>query len=200
MPDISLTDFVDFVIKSGTPKLTKIRAIKNRPDYEPALDFWKQLREGIQRFHRAGAGDKTQLDDIVNSLQNPRKSSRYFAAVSGYKKFLGRRNIRWFTPPTGDWSYGDLSVKVNPELGLRIEGDRHLVKLYFKDEAPTKNRLEIVSEMMKLALSAKTPQGTKMAVLDVSKAKLYTQTVTIPQLAVLLEGEAAAFLRMWESV
>ena len=74
------------------------------------------------------------------------------------------------------------------------------MKLYFKDEAPTKNRLEIVSEMMKIALSAKTPQGTKMAVLDVSKGKLYTQTVTIAQLAVLLEGEAAAFLRIWESV
>ena len=88
----------------------------------------------------------------------------------------------------------------NPELGLRIEGDRHLVKLYFKDEAPTKNRLEIVSEMMEIVLSAKAPQGTKMAVLDVSKGKLYTQTVTIPQLVVLLEGEAAAFLRSWESV
>lgn len=74
------------------------------------------------------------------------------------------------------------------------------MKLYFKDEAPTKNRLETVSEMMEIVLSAKTPQDTKMAVLDVSKGKLYTQTVTIPQLAVLLEGEAAAFLRIWESV
>ena len=54
--------------------------------------------------------------------------------------------------------------------------------------------------MMEIVLSAKTPQDTKMAVLDVSKGKLYTQTVAIPQLAVLLEGEAAAFLRIWESV
>ena len=69
-----------------------------------------------------------------------------------------------------------------------------------RQAAPTKNRLEIVSEMMEIVLSAKAPQCTKMAVLDVSKGKLYTQTVTIPQLAVLLEGEAAAFLRIWESV
>jgi hypothetical protein len=39
-----------------------------------------------------------------------------------------------------------------------------------------------------------------MAVLDVAKGKLFTQTVAIPQLTVLLEGEAAAFLRMWKAV
>lgn len=200
MPEISLTDFVDFVIKSGTPKLTKVRAIKNRPDYEPAIDFWKQLREGLQAFHRTGGGDKAELDNIVSSLDNTRKIGRYSAAISGYKKFLGRKNIRWFRPPSDTWAFGDLAVKVNPELGLRIDGERHLVKLYFKDEAPTKNRLEVVSEMMRLVLSAKTAPNTKMAVLDVSKGKLYVQTIAIPQLGVLLEGEAAAFLRMWESV
>jgi len=136
----------------------------------------------------------------VDSLQNAKKTGRYSAAVRGYKKFLGRRNIKWFTPLADTWSYDDLSVKVNPELALRIDGERYLVKLYFKDEAPTKNRLEIVSEMMKIVLSGKSPQGTKMAVLDVSKGKLHTQSVTIPQITVLLEGEAAAFLRMWESI
>lgn len=54
--------------------------------------------------------------------------------------------------------------------------------------------------MMKTVLTTKASPATKMAVLDVSKGKLHTQTVTIPQLTVLLEGEAAAFLRMWESI
>ena len=200
MPDISLTDFVDFVIKSGTPKLTKVRAIKNRPEYEPAMDYWRQLREGIKDFHRAGGGDKSDLDDIVDTLQNSKKIARYTATIRGYKKFLGRKNIRWFTPATGDWSHDELCVKVNPELGLRIDGDRHLVKLYFKDDLLSKNRVEIVSKMMKIVLSGKAPQGTRMAVLDVSQGKLYTQTVAIPQLTVLLEGEAAAFLQIWESI
>ena len=200
MPDISLTDFVDFVIKSGTPKLTKVREIKNRPDYDPAWDYWKQLREGIQHFHRTGGKNRDSLDDILHSVQNPRKLGRYSAALKGYKRFLGRKNIRWFSPPGGVWCCDKLSVKVNPELGLRIEGDRHLVKLYFKNDAPTKNRLEIVSEMMKTVLAEKTDEGTTMAVLDVSNGKLHTQTVIIPQLSVLLQGEAAAFLSMWEAI
>jgi len=200
MPDISLTDFVDFVIKSGTPKLTKVREVKNRPEYEPALDYWKQLREGIRDFHRAGGKNKAELDDIVDSTENPKKVGRYSAAIKGYKRFLGRKYIRWVDPLSGNWLYDKLSVKVNPELGLRIDADRYLVKLYFKDEAPTKNRVEIVLEMMKTVLGANAPQGTQMAVLDVSKGKLYTQTVAIPQLSVLLEGEAAAFVRMWEAI
>ncbi len=54
MPEISLTDFVDFVIKAGPPKLTKVREIKTRVEYSPKLDFWKILRDGIRDFHRTG--------------------------------------------------------------------------------------------------------------------------------------------------
>ena len=40
MPDISLTQFVDFVIKAGSPKLTAVRQIMTT-SYSPASDFWK---------------------------------------------------------------------------------------------------------------------------------------------------------------
>jgi hypothetical protein len=33
LPEISLTDFVDFVIKAGSPKLTKVRELVNREEY-----------------------------------------------------------------------------------------------------------------------------------------------------------------------
>ena len=39
MAEISLTDFVDFVIKSGSPKLTKVKSAKTRPDYDPKTDY-----------------------------------------------------------------------------------------------------------------------------------------------------------------
>ena len=44
MPEISLTDFVGFVIKSGPPKLTHVRSVKGRPAYDPAFDFWWKVR------------------------------------------------------------------------------------------------------------------------------------------------------------
>lgn len=52
--EISLTDFVDFVCKSGTAKLTKVRQIKERDDYSPKTDFYKALREGVIENHETG--------------------------------------------------------------------------------------------------------------------------------------------------
>jgi len=42
MPEISLTDFVDFTSASGTSKLSKLKQFKSRPEYEPAFDFYKK--------------------------------------------------------------------------------------------------------------------------------------------------------------
>ena len=99
MPDISLTDFVDFVIKSGTPKLTKVRAIKNRPEYEPAIDYWRQLREGIKDFHRVGGADKSALDDIVDSLHNTKKIIRYRPPSGATRSFLAAGISAGSIPP-----------------------------------------------------------------------------------------------------
>jgi hypothetical protein len=44
MPEISLTDFVDFVISAGTPKMTKVQNIKYRPNYTPAfVQIWNSI-------------------------------------------------------------------------------------------------------------------------------------------------------------
>jgi hypothetical protein len=45
--EIYLTDFVEFTIKSGPAKVTAVRNIKNRDDFEPAVDLYKPLRNGI---------------------------------------------------------------------------------------------------------------------------------------------------------
>ncbi|MGC8623940.1 MAG: hypothetical protein ACP5VQ_01585 [Phycisphaerae bacterium] len=107
MPEISLTDFVDFLIKSGTPKLTKVTQIKQRPDYNP-----------------------------------------------------------------------------NP---------------YFKDESPTKHRIQAVLELMRVALDA-AACDRKIAVLDVTNSRIMELTQNGPNLKPLLEGEAASFVQIWNSL
>ena len=94
MNPISLTDFVDFVMKVGSPKLTQVRTVKNRGPYDAATDFWKALREGIVSFHQDG-GTKKELDKIVAGLTDKKKVARYHECVGGYKKFLGRKQISW---------------------------------------------------------------------------------------------------------
>ena len=200
MPKISLTDFVDFVITSGTPKLTKVRTVKNRPKYKPSMDYWKSLREGIQAWHREDSQDAGVLDGLVRDCRDVKKVPRYHAAVRGYRKFLGAKRTAWFEPPVEDWTHGDLSVHVNPELGLAFKGTRHIVKLYFKDQPLTKRRIDVVLGLMSIALAGKAPKGSKMAVLDVSSGKVFTRDASDFTSAALLKGEAASFSTMWKDV
>jgi len=152
MPEISLTDFVDFVVKAGTPKLTKVRQVKDRGDYDPATDFWRPLREAITNFHQQGGTDKRQLDRVLTAVTDRKKSGRYASAVHSYKKFLGRKQTTWFDPPRDVWSNAGLDVRVNPELGVIINGTRHATKLYFKDDKPDKRKFDVVLAIMEEAL------------------------------------------------
>jgi hypothetical protein len=48
---------------------------------------------------------------------------------------------------------------VNPELGLKIEGVPHVIKLYLKDDPPlVKNRVQLILHVLEKALSKKPRQ------------------------------------------
>lgn len=196
---ISLTDFVDFAIKSGSPKLTKVRQLKSRPPYKPAHDFWRPLREEIVELHRLGRS-KGDLDTFLSRLTDQKKRGNYARCVKGYKKFLGRRQVQWFDPPSSDWRPEGLRIKINPEIGLQIAGDPHVIKLYFKKEKLSKNRVEIIRLLMDRKLTNLAPDDTRFAVLDIPRGKLFAAEAIDGSLAPLLNGEAAALKRMWDQV
>jgi hypothetical protein len=64
MPQISLTDWVDFVISAGPPQFTKVKELAGRGEYDPRRDFWKPLREGLRNHHQIGA----KLENILLGL------------------------------------------------------------------------------------------------------------------------------------
>jgi hypothetical protein len=195
MPEISLTQFVDFVIRAGSPKLTAVRQIMNTT-YSPASDFWKAARENISAFH----GGKAKLGEFKDYVHSSRQA-RYDAALSGYKRFLKKaKGDDPFVPPNNKWSSSGLIVRVNPEVGIRIGGKRHVIKLYFKDEEPTKHRLNAVLELMRLSLRKGSFEDVVVAVLDVTNAKLITAQKEDPGFEVLLNAEAQSFMSIWNAL
>jgi len=196
---MSLTDFVDFVIKSGTPRITKVRQIKTRGDYDPAADFWKPLREAIQTLHRQGE-DKSVLDRMLADLTDQKKKTAYPPLVKAYKKFIGAKDIEWFDPPGATWTYQQLSVRVNPELGVRIGDAPHVIKLYFKREPLSKRRVEAILYLMACTLLGPSHAKRVIGVLDVPQARLIAPTIAVPNLDLLLQSEAAAFVEIWRGL
>jgi len=193
---ISLTTFVDFVSASGTPKATVVKNCKNRDKYHPAHDYWKVLRDKIVRYHQDGGGPLPNL--AAGAAKH--KVHNYVDVAQGHKKWVGKKKLAWFKPATDIWSCDGVDVSVNPELGLTIKGQPHLIKLYFKADKLAKNRVDLITHLMKVTLADQSPPNSIMGVLDLHRAKLITPTVPISTLEALIEGEAAYWSTVWPKV
>lgn len=199
MPTITLTDFVDVVQKSGVPKATKIAELKHRPDYSPATDFYKPLREAIQRMHQKGLG-KATLDSVLTGLTHKAKLDNYPATIDGYKKWLGKKSFPWFDPEKDEFVSAGVAVSINPELGLELAGTRHLVKLYFKADPLAKARARLVVGIMEDTLRPLVGPNVAMSVLDIRRSKLHTGAGPDPLLTAMVHAELAYVASLWPSV
>ncbi len=199
MINISLTDFIDYVSKIGTSKFTVVNKIHSRDVYQPAFDFWKPLREGIIDFHKLDK-DKSELDDILKELTDRKKINRYPLLIESYKTFIGRKKIEWFDPPFKEWKTNDLRVKLNPELGLDINGSLYVIKLYFKTDKLSQMKADLILLLMNTKLKKRDFKEATFAVLDVERNKLFEKTKLNKIHLSLLEGEAMSFVNIWNSI
>lgn len=200
MISLSLTRFLDFTMKSGSPKFTSLKQTKKQlaDGYHPATDYYKQIRDAIVAHHRDGRPISV-IDSVAKNVNNKSKQDNYPAIAAGYKSFRGRKSIKWFKPPQSDWTAQGVSVSVNPELGLEFKGSKHVIKLYFKSEKPRKLEIRAILSLMDAVLQNKKGDLT-MSVLDVRRGKLITDTPPDPTLMALMQGEAAAIAAMWSSL
>ena len=197
MERVSLTYFVDFVLKVGTPKLSGVKEFKEHR-YDHLTDFYKPLREAIVDMHEKGKPDRA-LDDFLGTLTDERKRRIFPGLVAEYRKFL-RPGMKWFTPPHTTLPVGDLEININPELGFEIDGTQYLIKTYFRGEPLAQKRVAIVLGLITAALGPGRP-GTVFAMLDVKNSRLHTlKSAPNPRLGLLIRGEAASFSTIYAAV
>jgi hypothetical protein len=200
MPKITLTDFVDVVTRSGASKITKIAQIKSRPKYSPQADFYKAVRECIVEMHEK-ALPKSHLADMLSQLKDAKKITNYPDVAVGYTKWLGKKDLVWFQPPHETFSAHGVDVVINPEVGLRIKGVPHIIKLYFKGESLNAGKVQIVAHLMEVSLRPHCKkEETRMAVLDTRNSKLFTPNVPVERLTAGLRGELAYIAAVWEEL
>jgi hypothetical protein len=120
--------------------------------------------------------------------------------VNGYRKWWGRKGLAWFVPPRTAYSQHGIEVIINPELGLDINGTRHLVKLYFKTDPLSKLRVDIIARLMESTLRPSCPNNEIMAVLDVRQAKLFSLQPTASASMAMIDAELAYIASLWPNV
>ena len=197
MPRIYLSDFADVVSRSGSPKATKVREIKNRAAYLPATDFYKPLRDGLINLHRNAQG-KTSLTELA-SPDDPKKAASYVALVGGYRKWWGRKELVWFEPPREIYEAHGVEIVVNPTLGLAVNGVPHIIRLHLKAEKLTKMRADLIGALMLTTLDA-APPGAVMAVLDVRNSKLFAAGNGPGGVDAMVDAELAYIASLWPKV
>ncbi|MCQ6268183.1 hypothetical protein M1K46_21445 [Fictibacillus sp. WQ 8-8] len=199
---ITLSDFVDFSIKNGPSRLTKIKEIKNREVYHPGKDYWKKFRDGIDKYHRNNYS-KDYLNNLVNDVTEVRKKN-YLNAVNYYKKFIGKKDLQWFEPKKDYWHFSNSSINVNPELGLVIKDEPHIIKLYFKEDKSKpdtvldKRKLSTIFFLMEDTLSY--DDNYKYSIYNVKSGKLITKNKSLVGIKEILESDILALEHMWRSI
>lgn len=203
--EISLTDFIGFVNKSGNSKQTLVRQIKYREEYETYKDFYKPIRERIIELHKKGQ-KKDFLDDILIGLTDDRKNNNYPQVIAGYKKFLGKKNFEWIKPIKKIWKIQNISISINPEIGLEEKkkdgtSNFYIIKLYFKDERIQKSHVDQILTLMEMQLRDKVKEKeVNFALLDIRRGKLHTKNDRELKERPLLEGEAMSFSTIWNYI
>lgn len=198
-PRISLTEFVDVVSSSGTSKAAKIRRMK-RADYSVAGDFYKPIREHIVNIHRRSL-PKASIQTIYRQIDDQKKINNYSDVTRGYSKWWGRKALYWFDPSLSTFRRHGVEVNINPELGLEINGNPHLVKLYFKADPLARGRAEIILHLMNITLTRLyNDNAPAVALLDIRNSKLITATPNNPNIDAALDAEMAYISAIWPQV
>jgi len=185
--EIPLTTFLDYVLKSGSPKMTCVKKIKSQlsEPYDPVFDYYKRFREAVQEMHRNKI-NKTELSKLIGPLPGS-KTENYKVMIAGYKKFLGNKSISCFNPPREKWTHGKLEIAINPELGLEWNNKQYVIKLYLKAEPITKDRMGSILALMHTTLAI---DSYEYALLDMRTSKLHLFDTNMLTLISLIEGEA----------
>lgn len=196
MAEISLTDFVDIVSKSGRPKATKIIEVKERPDYAPAFDYYKPVRDAIIEYHKSNLS-KEDLKSRIQAASNTRRLPNHLEALDGYLSFLGRKRITWFDPPRSLYTEHGISIRINPELGLVIKDIPYVVKLYFKRDSLTRSKVEIINALMLNSLQTQLHNSEALSVLDVRANKHIVHTSSGYDPMKMINAELGYISELW---
>lgn len=195
---ITLTEFMNYVNKSGSAKMTVVTKSKTRheEEYQTFKDYWLKLRENIKRVHRKNLS-KNELYSIIDEVSDDKKEN-YSKAIDGYCRFWGKKKIIWCIPPKKTWAIGSIRVELNPELGLKINNKIYYIKLFTTaNDILDKRHADLILALMAKELREKVEDNATFAVLDIKKGKLFEYKENDKNLYALLKAEARGFESIW---
>jgi hypothetical protein len=199
---ISLTEFMNFVNKSGSAKATVVSQAKHNREEEYAhwKDYWLPLRNKIKDVHKK-KGNHDDLKKVITEVSKDKKEN-YTLSIDGYCSFWKKRTIEWIEPPKKTWVLGDIRIELNPELGLVIKDKIFIIKLFTAaNNSIDKRHADLILHLMEKELRDKVGDNEVIfGVLDVKRGKLFENKIRDTSLFPLLKGEVKSFESQWKDL
>lgn len=199
--NVSLTQFLTYSAKVSTSaKVNEINRIKYAPDYNPAVDYWKPLRDEIKRIHENNL-PITNLENVLNRVSE-QKLKNYSRVISKYTSFIKSHNVEYFQTGSSFWKLNDdLFVRTSPELGLIIDGRKFYVKNWYKkpekNSTVTAQKIKSTLTMMQISERDFQLEDGNFAVLNLQNGKLLEAPPLLTESVMELEVDAATFIDIW---
>lgn len=200
MPDITLTQFFDFISSPGMRRSACVTKIKNKK-YTQGSDYYKDFRDGVKAFHGPEKQNPTTFfKAIVENAWDQRKPS-YKRAADGYKKFLSKNTPGWLDHRLTKWKHGELTVKVSPAWMYEMGEEKYLIKphLHRSSLSRTSDGVSMVLYLMRHSLP-KLDADHRVAMLDVGNCKLYADEPIGQRIPTILKTEAESFMSFYNAI
>lgn len=192
---ISISEFTTFLNSVGTPKLNSVKQAieKRKKPFAPYVDYWHHFKKAIidslkQNNNYLGL-------DVLDNISKADKKESYKKMIPRFNNYFKGKSVQWFDPPRSLWNIGEIDIRINPELGLIIDNQPYIIKLFISnDKIIGAKKANMILNLLELKLRDETHyQNAIFAVLDVRKRVFHKNDNMDTSLEPLLVAEAQSF-------
>lgn len=195
MPQIYIKEFSEIATSSGPTKLSKVKREKNKPSYNPARDYYKQLREKIIKTHEDDS-TKESIGQLAETYPNLSKRANFVVLAQAYTSWWGNKKFKYEAPAKQIYEINGVDIVLNPELALEWGGVKHIIKLYFNKNPMQQVRANYILYLMNLVYG----DEYECNVLDIKKKRLFSFTGDFETLNIGVQAETAYISMAWTQV
>ena len=176
MPDDAIIYewFANFVTEKPQKRKSFVSKVINKEPYVFYKDYYLALRTKLISLIKKNQS-LTNLKDILKKIK-PKKYIHYEELIDQIQGFMQGINYTWVEPPRKTIEYSGLLLKVNPEIGLKINEKVLFIKMYFKQSPIDNAKIKVMQKIMQDALIDEF-QDAEVAIWDIRRGLLYQARV-----------------------
>lgn len=166
--------FANFVTEKPNKRKKYVNKIINKEPYAFEKDYYSVLRIKLISTIKKNKS-LIELNQMLKKI-NPKKHNHYEVLIDQIQNFMQGVKYIWVEPPKNIIEYSGLQLKVNPEIGININGETLFIKMYFKQDQIENEKVNVMLKIMQDSIKEDC-QNAKVAILDVRRCELHKKDI-----------------------